>query len=427
MNLTSLQAWLSWLEQSHPREIDLGLERIREVASRLNLLKPQCRVITVAGTNGKGSCVTATAALLQASGKRVGLYTSPHLLHYNERIQVDGAPATDAEICQAFAAIRGAANEISLTYFEYGTLAALYVFRERAVDLMVLEVGLGGRLDAVNILDADIAVITSIDIDHQDWLGSDREVIGREKAGIIRNGKPVISVDPAPPLSIATAAADAGANLLAVNQDFSFTVDGNSWCWRGVDGTGKPLQRSNWPLPHLPLPSLAAALQAVALLGEVPDNAGEVLASVRLPGRFQRLNYLGREIILDVAHNPAASTYFVSRLQQLPIAGRTFSAVGMMSDKDRAGALANMTAVVDHWFIVDLSFLERAAPVVDLTSDLEKLGQKVSGAGDFQSCLSLIIDQSVPGDRIVIWGSFFTVAAALSAFHHLDQQARVQE
>lgn len=427
MNLNSLQAWLGWLEQSHPREIDLGLERIREVASRLDLLKPHARVITVAGTNGKGSCVTAAAALLQAAGKCVGLYTSPHLLHYNERIQVNGLPASDAEICAAFAAIQRAANEISLTYFEYGTLAALFVFRERAVDVAVLEVGLGGRLDAVNILDADVAVITSIDVDHQDWLGSDREQIGREKAGIIRSGRPVVSVDPTPPLSIAATAAEVGAHLLQVGQDFSFLVEGNSWCWQGVDGTGKRLQWSNWPLPHLPLPSLAAAVQAVALLDSLPDNAGEVLASVRLPGRFQRLNYKGREIILDVAHNPAASAYFVNRLQQIPIAGRTFAAVGMMTDKDRGGALVNMVGVVDHWFVVDLSFLERAAPIASLVQDLQTLGQQVDGAGDFSSCLSLIMDQSVPGDRIIVWGSFFTVAAALVAFHHLDQPARAQE
>lgn len=421
MNLTSLQEWLSWLEQSHPREIDLGLERIREVASRLDLLKPQASVVTVAGTNGKGSCVTATAALLRAAGKRVGLYTSPHLLDYNERINVDGLPVSDEEICNAFSAIRNASHEISLTYFEYGTLAALYVFRQRNVDVLVLEVGLGGRLDAVNILDADIAVITSIAIDHQDWLGNDREVIGREKAGIIRYGKPVVSVDPAPPASIAECAVGTGALLYAVNQDFSFSVAGDKWSWSGRCGTGEPVHLSNLPLPQLPLPSLAAALQAVVLLGMVPTDAGDVLANVRLPGRFQRLNYRGREIILDVAHNPAASAYFVQRLQQLPIAGRTFSAVGMMSDKDRIGTLGNMLPVADQWFVVDLSFPERATSVAALIEDLTVLGQTVSGSGSFQQCLSLMLEQSVPGDRMVVWGSFFTVSAALSVLQTFEQ------
>lgn len=426
MNPASLRDWLSWLEQSHPREIDLGLERIREVASRLDLLQTTCLTVTVAGTNGKGSCVTATAALLQGAGKRVGLYTSPHLLHYNERIRIDGEPAGDEEICRAFAAIREAAADISLTYFEYGTLAALLVFRERQVDVQVLEVGLGGRLDAVNIIDADVAVITSIDIDHQDWLGSDREIIGREKAGVMRPARPVISVDPQPPHSIATCAAEKNARLLQVNEDFSFTVEGSVWSGQCVKGTGELLQWSNWPLPWLPLPSLVAAVQVSVLLDVLPADADRILAGLRLPGRFQRLNYLGREVILDVAHNPAASAYFADRLRQLPIAGRTFAAVGMMSDKDRHGALEKMLPLVDHWFLVDLSWLERAAPVALLTEDLTASGCQVSGSGSFEQCLKGIVEQSVPGDRIVVWGSFFTVSAALLFFETLEQQARAQ-
>jgi len=372
-------------------------------------------VITVAGTNGKGSCVTSTAALLQATGVSVGVYTSPHLLYYNERIRINDDVATDDEICRAFTVIRDAAAEISLTYFEYGTLAALYVFRERAVDFIVLEVGLGGRLDAVNILDADVAVVTSIAIDHEDWLGSDRDVIGGEKAGIARAGKPLISVDPHPPKTIAETATRLGALLYAVDDAFGFAVEGNRWYWQGRSSNGETIALSDMPLPQLPLPSVAAALQAVALVHHLPANASDVLAALRLPGRFQRLNYRGREVILDVAHNPAASAFFANRLQQLPIAGRTFAAVGMMSDKDRAGALQNILPVVDGWFVVDLSFLPRATPVAELTADLVALGQTVSGQGTFEQCLAAVIECSVPGDRIIVWGSFFTVSAALTA------------
>src|SRR5690606_5945833 len=220
----SLQAWLKWLEQCHPTEIDLGLARIHQVAERLQLLTPAARVITVAGTNGKGSCVAAVAALLRAAGLRVGVYTSPHLRRYNERIAVDNEFASDSEICAAFAAIAAACNGISLTYFEYGTLAALEIFRQRKVEVMVLEVGLGGRLDAVNILAADFAVITSIDLDHQDWLGNDREAIGAEKAGIVRAGRPLVCADPSPPASIRAAALTVGAPYYGINETFGFST-----------------------------------------------------------------------------------------------------------------------------------------------------------------------------------------------------------
>lgn len=240
MQLNSLPAWLDWLEKNHPAEIDLGLARITCVAQRMGLLAPSAKVITVAGTNGKGSCVTATAALLGAAGYSVGVYTSPHLLHYNERIVVNGNPVADDEICLAFDAIFNACQQttvdyphpISLTYFEYGTLAALEIFRRRQVTAIVLEVGLGGRLDAINIIDADVAVITSIALDHMDWLGDNREAIGYEKAGIMRAGKPVVCADFSPPQSLLDHAQNLSASLHLITRDFGYEiVDDSTWNW----------------------------------------------------------------------------------------------------------------------------------------------------------------------------------------------------
>ncbi|WP_049629853.1 bifunctional tetrahydrofolate synthase/dihydrofolate synthase [Cellvibrio sp. pealriver] len=421
MQLDSLSAWLKWLEQNHTQEIDLGLDRVSCVAARMGLLNPSGKVVTVAGTNGKGSCVTATAALLSAAGFSVGVYTSPHLIHYNERIVVNGSYADDKEICDAFSAIYNACQQISdnspqpisLTYFEYGTLAALEIFSRHAVDVMVLEVGLGGRLDAVNIIDADVAIITTVALDHTDWLGDNREAIGYEKAGIIRAGKPVVCADFDPPLSLINHSLILSAPLYLINRDFGYSTEDASWGWWNLD-----IRFSSNPLPQLPLPSLAAALQAVLLLGvDVKDiDAFAVLADLRVPGRFQTKDWNQRVVILDVAHNPAATLYLAERLAQAASSSSQVHAiVAMMSDKDRAQSLGNLKNCVSHWYLADLSYIPRAASVLQLRQDLHEHARSDVFSGSVADCLQMALKNSAPGDRILICGSFFTVAAAIQA------------
>lgn len=424
MQSTSLPSWLTWLEQNHPREIDLGLERVSIVAKRMSLLVPTATVVTVAGTNGKGSCVTATASLLRAAGFSVGVYTSPHLIHYNERIVVNGDSVSDTEICIAFNAIFSACQQtdelasypISLTYFEYGTLAALEVFRRRGVTAMVLEVGLGGRLDAINIIDPDVAVITSIALDHIDWLGDNREVIGFEKAGIMRAGKPVVCADFSPPDSIAAYADQLGAQLQLIEHDFGYAESDDTWMWWSGE-----TRFTDQPLPQLPLPSVAAAVQVATILGInlATIDAFNSLSQLRVPGRFQRLQWREREVILDVAHNPAATAYLLSRLQQSNLLPRPIHAiVAMMSDKDRVESLANLRGVVTNWYLADLSFIPRAATTSQLQQTLAEMNQTAHFVGSVAECLSAAHDASVAGDIILIFGSFHTVAAGLQALDY---------
>lgn len=428
MRYASLADWLGWLEQSHPKEIDLGLDRIRQVAARLDLLAPHAKVITVAGTNGKGSCVTATAGLLHAANFNVGIYTSPHLLHYAERIQINGKPVADELICVAFEKIADACEssaegylfakgsaEISLTYFEYGTLAALEIFKQKNVDYIVLEVGLGGRLDAVNIIDADVAVITSIAIDHQDWLGDNREVIGREKAGILREQQLFVCADHNPPQSIVDLSTQLKTKAHFIEHDFSFSAHGQSWLWNGKTATGDDVHLPVMRAPHLPLPSMAAALQTVQLLNIelTPEQIEQALLNLTLAGRFQKIVYQGREFILDVAHNPAATEYFAKRLVADPVVGKTFAIAAMMSDKDRTASLANVVGLVDEWFLLDLVNIPRAASAQALTENLLSLNAKVKQSGDINTLMDAALAQAQPQDRILVFGSFFTVAAAL--------------
>lgn len=423
MRFTSLDDWLGWLEQSHPKEIDLGLERIRHVAERLDLLRPHAKVITVAGTNGKGSCVTATAGLLQAAGFSVGVYTSPHLLHYAERIQLNGQPVADDLICAAFELIADACqftvdgiSEISLTYFEYGTLAALVIFKQQAVDYAVLEVGLGGRLDAVNIIAADVAVITSIAIDHQDWLGDNREVIGREKAGILREQQLFVCADENPPQTIVDLAAQLSTNAHYIGRDFSFNTQLANWQWQGKTALNEVVTLPSMRAPHLPLPSMAAALQVAYLLNVelTPAQIESALLGLNLSGRFQKVIYHSREFILDVAHNPAATEYFSKRLNADPAPGKTFAIVAMMSDKDRLASLVNMVCLVDEWYLLDLKNIPRAATTTALTSDLLSLDAQVTHSGDIHTLIETLLVKTQPQDRILVFGSFITVAAALT-------------
>lgn len=422
MKHNSLNAWLAWLEQSHPREIDLGLERIKQIAAQLDLLSPKALIVTVAGTNGKGSCVTASAAILSAAGYSVGVYTSPHLLQYNERIVINNQLAKDDDICEAFEKIHAVCEResISLTYFEYGTLAAFYLFKKQKVTAMVLEVGLGGRLDAVNILDADIAIITSIDLDHQDWLGDTREKIGFEKSGIMRANRPMICADANPPQSLIDHALSLNTQNYFIGKDFEYQVVDKKWFWWSFDNTEKKL----YPAPHLPLPSMAAALQMASLLKLDFEKLDlfSLLASLKIPGRFQPVFAKNRHWVMDVAHNPAATAYLAKRLSDWQIENpraKIHALVAMMSDKDRLGSLANLQSIIHYWYLVDLSFLPRAASIEQMKENLKSLSLMPVSYGEIGHCMQAAIEKSQAHDLILVFGSFFTVAEASKALKEL--------
>ncbi len=368
-----LSEWLAYLETLHPVAIDLGLERVQSVARALDLQLP-ATVITVGGTNGKGSVCAMLEAILLAGGYRTGCYTSPHLVHYNERIRIDGEPVADARIVAQFARIEAARGATSLTYFEFGTLAALLLFAEAAPDVVILEVGLGGRLDAVNIIDADCAVITSIDIDHQAYLGDTREKIAFEKAHIFRSGKPAICADPTPPQGLVDHAQAIGADLWRFGRDFNYSGDRLQWAYGG-----RRQRRSALAYPALrganQLLNAAAALAALESLEDrivLPQHAIRLgLSHAALPGRFQIMP--GEPaIILDVAHNPHAAAALSQNLANMPCTGKTFAVVGMFRDKDVRGVLAPMMYHVDRWLCVDLPG-PRGLAATELAATLQTL------------------------------------------------------
>ncbi len=415
MRFHSLDDWLRWQESLHPSEIELGLERVRTVLECLDLAGPDFAIVTVAGTNGKGSCVAMLESILQAAGYHVGTFTSPHLLRYNERIRVAGAPVSDAELCAAFERIDGARGDISLTYFEFATLAAIDCLQRRGVEIAVLEVGLGGRLDAVNVLDADVALITPVDVDHVAWLGSDRETIGAEKAGIMRAGRPVVVSDPQPPRSVLQYADELGAPLALAGRDYRYEVaqgaQGDQWRW--ISGAQS---RNALPLPALrgavQLANAAAVLMVLARLGErFPVSQQAVrsgLLAVRLPGRFQVLP--GRPMqILDVAHNPHSTRALAQTLAQQPCPGRTLAVLGMLDDKDIVASVASLHRRVDDWYLASLD-VPRGVSAARLRAALGGEGQCFASVHAARTAaLSVMHDD----DRLVIFGSFHTVAAAL--------------
>lgn len=417
MSNASLAQWLQRLETLHPRSMELGLERVASVARNLSLLPVLQPVVTVAGTNGKGSVVAVLEALLRESGRCTGAYTSPHLLRFNERIRVAGEEALDAELVRAFEAVDAARGDTTLTYFEFATLAALLVFRSREVDVLVLEVGLGGRLDAVNIVDPSVAVITSIDLDHQQWLGAQRSEISREKAGILRRGRAAVIAEPEPPPELLDAAARRGADpLLLLGRDFSVERDGASW--RGMlclqSGVVRPLpaQRAGPLLPE----NICAALQAALALGVTFSDAqlARALALACPAGRCQRLSAGGRDYLLDVAHNPAAVGRLLEFLDATPCEGKSFALFSAMSDKDLRAMLGPAAARFDAWFLADQPGNARAASAAQVAQLLHDLGRhEISVSADLRQALRRAQTRMAEGDRLVVFGSFYTVAAAL--------------
>ena len=422
LRFNRLEKWLKWQESLHFTAIELGLERCRRVANNMGLLKPAYNVISVAGTNGKGSSVTMLDKILRNAGYKVGRYTSPHLLRYNERICINGEEVSDSELCESFDRIDRARGDISLTYFEFGTLTALDLFRQHNVDLAILEVGLGGRLDAVNVLDADVALITSIDIDHQQWLGDNRESIAREKAGIFRNKAPAICSDPKPPQSLLDCADALGTPLSVLGRDFKLSTNHGFWSWNtdnvSLQKLPRPMQFCDFQLENAA--GVLMVLEKIKHDYTVSiEHIKDGLSSFRLNGRMQFLP--GRiPKILDVAHNSESVKVLVKNLSRIPCLGQTHLIVGMLKDKDHPEVFKVLNNIADSWNIITLTE-DRGSDAKTLISELEILGIKenVTEYTSVGQALDKLEELAMIGDRIVVTGSFLTVGAAL---RHLDQE-----
>ena len=396
-----LATWLSYLEHLHSKTIDLGLARVSEVAQRMAVMKPAPFVFTVAGTNGKGTTCRTLESVLMAAGYKVGVYSSPHLVRYTERVRVQGEELAELAHTTSFAEIEAARGEISLSYFEFGTLSALWLFQQARLDVVILEVGLGGRLDATNIVDADVAVVTSIALDHTDWLGPDRESIGREKAGIFRPGKPAVVGEPDMPLTIAEVASEKGARLLRRDVDWQYDASEQGWSFRDRQGA-----LSDLPLPQVPLPNAATAIAALRASGlKVNEQAmRDGVQNAMLPGRFQIISDAPRTI-LDVAHNPHAAAYLAGRLKTLSKTGRVLAVIGMLHDKDIAGTLANLQTEVNDWYCAPLEG-PRGATAEQLLEHLRTGKVYISVAQAWHAAMA----DARPEDTVLVCGSFHTVA-----------------
>ena len=441
----SLQEWLDYIQQLHPSEIDMGLERLRYVAQRLRLDQPAPLNIVISGTNGKGSHVAAIDQLLRQLGYRVGTYTSPHLLRYNERICINGAPVDDERLILAFEAIEAVRGDTSLSFFEFGTLAALQILTQTPLDVAILEVGLGGRLDAVNLVDADIAVITSIGLDHQDWLGDTREAIAIEKAGIFRPGIPVVCTESDPPASLLQKIAELNCQLFLRDRDFAYNAQeaeqevgqeaeqgtktvggGRRWQWRGKDSRGTPVTLKDLPPSTLALANVAGALQVTALVadktcdGDWPERlaqaAPQVLSQLTLAGRQQWARTpLGQQLVLDVSHNTDAARALATTLNQWRAEhpeARVHLVLAMMQDKDHAGYYHALENAIDFWYIAHFD-LPRCMPAAKLHAALLAEGApsaRLASSPDVSEALSEACQRAGEGDLIVVSGSFITVS-----------------
>ena len=415
----SLPEWLARCERMHPTEIDLTLGRVREVSKRL-ALEFKTPVITVAGTNGKGSTCAMLESIALQAGYRVGLYAKPHLVHFEERCRINGSRVTADELLPHFEAVEAARGDTSLTYFEFTTLVIARLLSMASLDLVILEVGLGGRLDAVNVIDADCAVITSIDIDHTEYLGHTRDSIGFEKAGVMRTGKPVIVSDPVPPQSVLDHAREIDADLWLLGRDFNFAGDKQQWNWAGRSRRFNALAYPALRGANQLLNAAGALAAFEALRDRLPITAQAVrsgLAMVELPGRFQIV--AGQPtLVLDVAHNLHAVSALVQNLDSMGFHPRTHAVFGVMRDKDIAAIIARMAPVVDHWHFTDLP-TPRAATAADLAARHRALAPAGPGPvsvachADPMSALRAALSAADPADRIVVFGSFFTVGGVL--------------
>jgi dihydrofolate synthase/folylpolyglutamate synthase len=411
----TLDQWLRWQEGLSPRVIDLGLDRVREVARRLPLRPPAGRVFTVAGTNGKGSTVHFLEALLRAGGFRTGLYTSPHLLRYNERVRIGGREITDEALCAAFARVEEARGDVPLTYFEFGTLAAFLSFSAAGCEAWVLEVGLGGRLDAVNLVDPDFSLITTIGLDHQEWLGDSLEAIAAEKAGILRPGRPGFYGDEPVPAAIRERAESLGCRFQCLGADFRYIPGDRTWDWTGRHHRLRGLVRpSHWTGAQYRNASLALAALAELDPGLVAQAGptGELLAATAPPGRFQRWQ-AEHEWILDVAHNPQAAATLKAQLASRPPAETTV-VTSLLADKAVTGFAAELATVASRWIVCPVADPRSSTPA-RMTAGLEEAGiRNVMAAPSPEAACELARRLTPPGGRIVVCGSFRVVAPALA-------------
>ncbi|MDR7194064.1 bifunctional tetrahydrofolate synthase/dihydrofolate synthase [Luteimonas terrae] len=413
---TDLSTWLARIEARHPTEIEMGLDRVGAVYARMDCGRPAAQVITIAGTNGKGSTVAFVESIARAAGWRVGAYTSPHLLAYNERVRIDGRDVEDAALVEAFEAVEGARGDTPLTYFETGTLAALWLFARAGLDLAVLEVGLGGRLDAVNIVEPDVAVITTVGLDHQDWLGDDIEAIGREKVGIARAWKPLIVGETDPPASVLQHAYRIGAVAIRGGSDFLYApTDAGTWTWREV---GFEVEL---PMPALAAPvqlrNAAVAIAAIRALDRDVDDAALAagIASATVAGRLQRFERQGVEIVVDVAHNPQAAQALADWLVAAPAAGHTVAVYAALADKDAAGVVTALGASITHWHLAGST--AAGARGQDAAALRARVSDALSGDAsehvDVEAALAEALNRAAAGDRVLVFGTFHAAAAAL--------------
>ena len=410
--MSDLETWLCYLEQLHPSSIELGLERVKSVAERLDLLQPAPYIFTVAGTNGKGTTCRTLEMILLAANKRVGVYSSPHLLRFTERVRINNQESTPSDTVKAFTAIEKARGDVSLTYFEYATLAALYQFKQAQLDIVILEVGLGGRLDATNIVDADIAIITSIGIDHVEYLGNTRERIGQEKAGIFKPKSIAVVGEPEIPSSILDVAHAINCPIFAVNKDWSYQqIDKLSWQFNS-----SIKQYKNLPIPHVPLANAATAIAALSYspFSITQKQINTALEQTSLIGRFQIIQS-SPTVIVDVAHNPHAASYLVKQIellkQQQSTVGKVRFVIGMLKDKDIKSTLSIFNA--DQWYCASL-YGERGCNADILKQFLQE--ENVANIATFDSVYEAYqkaMQEAKEDDIIVICGSFHTVSAVL--------------
>ncbi|MEX2353731.1 MAG: bifunctional tetrahydrofolate synthase/dihydrofolate synthase [Gammaproteobacteria bacterium] len=416
LRFNTLDEWLTWQGKLHFTAIELGLERCRKVAESMKLLPPAYFVISIAGTNGKGSCAVMLENILRTAGYKVGIYTSPHLVRYNERIRINGEQVSDADLCRSFNQIDQARDNISLTYFEFGTLAAMDLFQARKIDVAIMEVGLGGRLDAVNMLDANVALVSTIDIDHEQWLGHDRDSIGREKSGIFRPMRPAVCADPDPPSSLSETANLVGANLVRSGHDFFHEVADNAWSWRsGL------IHYDRLPLPGNQVWQIQNASGVLMVIQAISDYFPVEQETIfngfrdfNMPGRFQVIP--GEvPLILDVAHNRQSANTLAENLQKLPAKGKNLVVLGMLKDKNHTAFITSLAPVVDKWYVTGLEEPRGAA-----SSELAGVINSINPDAvlfEFPAVSQALLaaqGDAVPGDRIIVTGSFVTVGDTMN-------------
>lgn len=410
--MSDLAIWLERIEASHPVKWDLGLDRVSKVAASLDVLAPATLTFLIAGTNGKGSTCAILSKYLEAMGLKTGLATSPHLIRFNERICINSQPVSDEKIVQAFEKIEEHKGETSLTYFEYATLATLLIFKQEKVDACVLEIGLGGRLDAMNIVDPDVSIVTRIALDHQSWLGDTLNEIAIEKAGIFRSGKPALIGAEEVPCNLYLEAEKKGARVIAREKDFFVKEEADHWNFKGLNNSGDHISYSKLPFDNLSVESHGLAIQALLSAGIQPTEKILRESRVQLPGRFQVIN-TDPLTILDTCHNPDAARYLVERIRQLKISGKLAVVMGVYKDKDFEAMIEVLNQVADSWYFTDLAD-ERAESAINLEICLRKRSELEARCYDkVKLAYGQAVKQSGSGDCILVCGSFLTVAAVM--------------